>query len=216
MATMLAFITTDAAIDRNLLQSSLLSAVDISFNSLTVDGDMSTNDMVLAIANGAAMNRFIGTPGQDLEAFQRGIEAVSLALAREIARDGEGASKFVEVRVTGAASRSDAHAVAKAIANSPLVKTAIFGEDPNWGRVLAAAGRSGASFQPEDVSLWFGDAKLVEKGNPTGVPEEEARAPMLGKELIITLDLGAGPGQATVFTCDLTYDYIRINAEYHT
>lgn len=216
MATMLAFITTDAAIDKDLLQSCLVRAVERSFNSLTIDGDMSTNDTVLMLANAAAGNPSITSLGPDLDTFQSALNNLTLTLAKEIARDGEGATKFVEIRVNSAVTHSDARTVAKAIANSPLVKTAIFGQDPNWGRVLAAAGKSSIVFEPDQVSLLFGDVKLVESGEPLEIPAEQARKPMLEKDLVITLDLGAGEESATVFTCDMTYDYIRINAEYHT
>ena len=216
VATMLAFITTDAAIDASVLRSSLARAAEGSFNSLTIDGDMSTNDSVIALANGLAGNRLIGGPGTDLGAFQSALDRVTMELAREMARDGEGATKLVEVVVRGAASYGDARAAAMTVANSPLVKTAIFGQDPNWGRVLAAAGRSGASLDQEKIDLYFGKVKIVENGAPLEVSANAARQPMLASEVIITLDLKLGEAEARVFTCDLSYDYVRINAEYHT
>lgn len=215
MATMLCFITTDAGMDSAALQKCLASKVERSFNSLTVDGDMSTNDSVIVLANGASGCRIEpGTRGYEL--FDEALGLLCMELARAIARDGEGATKYVEVRVVNAASYEDAKAAAMAIANSPLVKTAIFGEDPNWGRVLCAAGRSCAKISPERVSLHFGDVKIVDKGEPLQIDAEAARKPMLGKDLVITLDLGLGEATATAFTCDFSYDYVKINAEYHT
>ncbi len=216
MATMLCFITTDADIAPSDLQASLSSAVERSFNSLTVDGDMSTNDTVIALANGASgCGRLVpGTAGYDL--FDKALAQVCLDLAKECARDGEGATKLVEVRVTNAASYADAKSAAMTIANSPLVKTAIFGQDPNWGRVLAAAGRSNARICPQGTSLYFGDVKIVEHGEPLKLDPQAARKPMLERELLITLDLGLGDQSASVFTCDFSYDYVKINADYHT
>lgn len=216
VATMFCFITTDAAIERSLLQESLILAVEGSFNSLTVDGDTSTNDSVIAIANGLAGNPIIDSEGSELEAFQQMLDEVCEELAREMARDGEGATKLVEVVVNGAPSYSEAKAMAMTIANSPLVKTAIFGEDPNWGRVLGAAGRSGAPLEQEKVDLYFGAVQIVSEGAPVDIDPEEARKPMLENELVITLDLHLGESAARVFTCDFSYDYVKINAEYHT
>lgn len=216
VATMFAFITTDAAIDAATLRDCLVSASARTFNSLTVDGDGSTNDTVIVLANGAAGNRLISSDGDDLQIFQSALDRVAEDLAREIARDGEGATKLVEIVVQNSRSYADAKAAAMTIANSPLVKTAIFGQDPNWGRVLAAAGRSGVTFDPDKVDLYFGDVKIMQNGAPLNVPTEEARKPMLGDELIITLDLKVGEASARVFTCDLSYDYVKINAEYHT
>lgn len=216
MATMLCFITTDAAIGHGLLQKCLASAVERSFNSLTIDGDMSTNDTVLLLANGAASASEVLAGTNEQHVFESALSQVCLDLARAIARDGEGATKYVEVRVTGAASYEDAKSAAMTIANSPLVKTAIFGEDPNWGRVLCAAGRSSARIVPEKASLYFGDVLIVERGEPAGVDAPFARKPMLNPELVIRVDLGIGDSEATAFTCDLSYDYVKINAEYHT
>ena len=216
MATMLCFITTDAEIDAPALQKSLTSNVERSFNSLTVDGDMSTNDSVIVLANGASGCGRIVEGTQEYELFDRALGQVCLDLAKAIAKDGEGATKYVEVRVTGADTYEDAKAAAMTVANSPLVKTAIFGQDPNWGRVLCAAGRSGAHVVPEKTSLYFGDVKIVANGEPLELEAEAARRPMLEPELAITIDLGVGSESASVFTCDLSYDYVRINAEYHT
>ena len=216
MATMLAFITTDAKMTPRALRQCLAKSAGESFNCVTVDGDMSTNDSVFILANGAAENTIIDTAGPDLEAFQAALDTVCVHLAREIARDGEGATKLVEIRVNGAESPEDAKKMAMTIANSPLVKTAIFGEDPNWGRVLCAAGRSGALVIPEKTSLYFGDVKIVEYGEPLKLDPEAARKPMLEHDLVITVDLGVGSESATAFTCDFSYDYVKINAEYHT
>lgn len=216
MATMLCFITTDANISSDLLQKSLASNVDRSFNSLTVDGDMSTNDSVILLANGRSGCGEITENSARYEAFDKTLGQVCLDLAQACARDGEGATKYVEVRVVNAASYQDAKAAAMTIANSPLVKTAIFGQDPNWGRVLCAAGRSGAHIIPENTTLYFGEVKIVEKGEPLALDPGAARRPMLEKDLIITVDLGVGSASATAFTCDFSYDYVKINAEYHT
>ena len=216
MATMLCFITTDAHIDHRALQKSLSHNVDISFNCLTVDGDMSTNDSVIALANGMSGCKQLSEGSPEYDLFDRALGEICLELAREIARDGEGATKYVEVRVVNAASYQDARSAAMTIANSPLVKTAIFGEDPNWGRILCAAGRSSAKVVPSKVSLSFGDVKIVENGEPLNIDPEAARKPMLERDLIITLDLGIGKESATVMTCDFSYDYVKINAEYHT
>jgi len=216
MATMLCFITTDASIDHHTLQKSLAQNVEISFNSLTVDGDMSTNDSVIALANGMSGCTQLLEGSPEYALFDRTMGEICLELAREIAMDGEGATKYVEVRVTNAASYQDAKAAAMTIANSPLVKTAIFGEDPNWGRILCAAGRSSAKIVPSKVSLSFGDVRIVENGEPLNLDPEVARKPMLERNLVITLDLGIGEENATVMTCDFSYDYVKINAEYHT
>lgn len=216
MATMLCFITTDATISPALLQKSLASSVERSFNSLTVDGDGSTNDSVLLLANGMSGCAEITEGTAEFVALDKALAQVCLDLATACARDGEGATKYVEVQVVNAASYQDAKAAAMTIANSPLVKTAIFGEDPNWGRVLCAAGRSGALVVPAKTTLHFGDVKIVEKGEPLKLDPEAARKPMLEKELTITVDLGVGEESATAFTCDFSYDYVKINAEYHT
>lgn len=216
MATMLCFITTDAVIEAGVLKQALASAAECSFNSLTVDGDMSTNDSVIVLANGASGCEPIRADGPGYRVFEQALAAVCLSLAREIARDGEGATKYVEVRVVNAATHEDAKSAAMTVANSPLVKTAIFGEDPNWGRVLCAAGRSSARIVPERTSLFFGEVKIVENGEPLPVGAEIARSPMLARDLVITIDLGLGDASATALTCDFSYDYVKINAEYHT
>ena len=216
MATMLSFITTDAALAPDLLQECLSKSVETSFNCLTVDGDGSTNDSVIILANGAAGYPQFGAGSAELEAFQEALDFVTTSLAKQIAADGEGATKFVEIKVEGADSFDDARQVAKTIANSPLVKTAMFGKDPNWGRVLAAAGRAGVEFDPADVKLNFGPIVLIENGEPTGFSEQQAHDYLANREVAVLLRIGNGQGSATVWTCDFSYDYIRINAEYHT
>jgi glutamate N-acetyltransferase / amino-acid N-acetyltransferase len=214
MATTLCFLTTDARIDPPLLQRALSKAMDRSFNRLTVDGDTSTNDMALILANGtgpAVIER-----EQAFEAFAAALEAISLDLAKRVARDGEGATKLVAVRVTGAATEEDAAQVAKTIAESALVKTALFGCDPNWGRVLAAAGRSGIPFDPDQASLRFGSHLVFAAGAALPFDKLAAHDGLKAKEVEVHLDLGGGHGEATFWTCDYSYDYIRINAEYHT
>ena len=213
MGTMLAFLYTDAAMDAGELGKYLKRAVDKSFNMVVVDGDTSTNDMVLITATGQMGHT-------DPEEFGQGLEAVCTALARMIARDGEGATRLIEARVTGAASESDAVLAAKAVITSPLVKSAIFGRDPNWGRVVAAVGYSGAEMEQDRVSLTFASnhssVMLVEKGRIVSTLEDTLKEIMGSKEVIIMVDLGVGSGCATAWGCDLSYDYVRINAEYTT
>ncbi len=215
MATMLAFLTTDAHVPPGLLQSCLAGAVERSFHRITVDGDTSTNDMVLLLANGEAEAGKV-TTRHGLARFQAALDRVCTHLAREIVRDGEGASRLIEIRVGGAKSQGDALQIARTIAGSPLVKTAIAGGDPNWGRVLAAAGRAGVEFEPELVELWLGQVRVVREGAVCRHDERAARRAVGGPEVVIALGLNAGECEATVWTCDLTAEYVRINAEYHT
>lgn len=215
LATMLAFLTTDAAVWPEVLQASLAASAARTFNCVTVDGDTSTNDTVFLLANGASgVQVRPGSPAH--RDFNLALDFVCLHLAKELARDGEGATKLVEIRVHGARSFAQAQKIGRTIANSPLVKTAFFGNDPNWGRVLAAAGRAGVPLDPERLELRLGDLLLVERGAPAPYDEEEARAAMDRPEVVLALDLGLGSVSATVWTCDLSYDYVRINAEYHT
>ena len=213
MGTMLAFLYTDAEMDHGELGKHLKRAVDKSFNMVVVDGDTSTNDMVLVTATGQMGHT-------EPEEFGLGLEAVCTALARMIAKDGEGATRLIEARVTGAASESDAVLAAKAVITSPLVKSAIFGHDPNWGRVVAAVGYSGAEMEPDSISLSFASDHssviLVEKGRIVSTPEDMLKEIMGSKEVIIRVDLGIGSRCATAWGCDLSYDYVRINAEYTT
>lgn len=214
-ATMLCCITTDCVISNELLASMLGDVIDDSFNKVTVDGDMSTNDTVIVMANGASGVEI--KPGSPDELhFKVALTMVAQHLARAIAMDGEGATKFVSVEVRGAASARDAEVCARTIANSLLCKTAWFGCDPNWGRVLAAAGRSGASFSPENVSLDYDEMPVVRNGIDAGTPESELAQVLKRGEFTIKLDLGEGHGSFTVWTSDISYEYVKINADYHT
>lgn len=211
MATMLCFIITDVAIEQNLLQEALKEAVNKSFNMICVDGDMSTNDTVIILANGKAGNDIIDKKGSDYDNFCEAITFVTTSLAKMIAKDGEGATKFVELRIKGAKNDEDAIMVGHNISRSPLVKTAIFGEDPNWGRLMASLGSSGADVNQFTVDIWFDDLKIVENSVSTGFKEEEAKEIMKNDEFIITIDLKLGQGQAIMWTCDFSYDYVKIN-----
>lgn len=217
MATMLCFITTDAAIERHLLQRALEDAVSVSFNRITVDGDMSTNDTVVLLANGCAENPPIRD--ENTPEFIRLCEAlkfVTIHLARAIVRDGEGATKLVEITVEGASVDEDAHRIAKSIANSPLVKTALHGADPNWGRIASSAGAAGVDFRQEDLRIWFEDMLVADGGTAAEFDPAAARGILERGEYSIRVAVGDGPGAARVWTCDLSKDYITINAEYHT
>jgi glutamate N-acetyltransferase/amino-acid N-acetyltransferase len=218
MATMLGYVFTDAAITQDALQAMLSSATKRSFNAVTVDSDTSTSDAVLVAATGKAGNPPITSPrGAAARAFAKAFEAVLKDLALQIVRDGEGATKLVEVRVSGAKSARDADRVARAIANSPLVKTAIAGQDPNWGRIVMAVGKSGAAADRDLLTIRFGEHLVAEKGwRATSYVEETLATYMTGQELLIAVDLGLGRGKATVWTCDLTHAYIDINADYRS
>ena len=214
MATMLGFITTDAAVPAPLLQRALRDAVDVTFNAITIDGDTSTNDTVFLLASGASGVEVTdaGYPG-----FVAALRSVCGALARAIVRGGEGVTKLVSITVTGAATAGDAARAAKTIANSLLVKTAIHGGDPNWGRLLAAAGRAGVAFDVEHASVRIGAVELFKDGVPFDDRAPEAAACLAGSDIEITVDLGAGGAHsATVWTCDLSAEYVAINAEYRT
>ena len=212
MATMLVYIFTDAKVEQGALQAMLGSLTDKTFNCITVDSDTSTSDSLLLCATGAS-----GVDATESPAFVQGLEAVMLDLAKQVVRDGEGATKFVEIRVTGAASDKDAKVHGLAIANSPLIKTAIAGEDPNWGRVVMAVGKSGAAADRDTLSISFGDILVAEKGWVSAdYQEDEAAAYMKGQELVIAVDIGLGDGESTVWTCDLTHGYIEINADYRS
>nr|WP_217360856.1 bifunctional glutamate N-acetyltransferase/amino-acid acetyltransferase ArgJ [Ruegeria sp. HKCCA5426] len=212
MATMLVYIFTDALVEQSALQSMLGTQTDRTFNCITVDSDTSTSDTLLLCATGAS-----GVDATGNASFAQALEAVMLDLAQQVVRDGEGATKFVEIRVTGAASDADAKVHGLAIANSPLVKTAIAGEDPNWGRVVMAIGKSGAAADRDLLSISFGDILVAEQGwvSPD-YREEDAAAYMKGQDLVIAVDLGLGEGASTVWTCDLTHGYIEINADYRS
>jgi len=212
MGTMLAFLYTDAKIPKKTLDICLRRAVDKSFNMVVVDGDTSTNDMALLTATGY---RDCGE-----EEFQEGLDSVCISLARMIAKDGEGATRLIEARVKGALTENDARLAAKAIVRSPLVKTAIYGKDPNWGRVVAAAGYSGAEVDQDKISLKFSndkeDVTLVDSGRIVEGKLEALKGIMAGGEIVIEVDIGLGDYQATAWGCDLTYDYVKINAMYTT
>lgn len=216
MATMLCFLTTDANISKPMLQNALEEAVHLTFNCITVDGDCSTNDTVVVFANGAAGNAKITKQDNSWKAFSDALLYVTAELARKIVLDGEGASRFVEVSVTGAGSADDADLVARKIANSPLVKCAINGGDPNWGRIVCAAGYAGADVAPEKTRLWINGVKLFEAGMPTKVAPAKLAKCMKPKEIFIRLDLGAGKGEKRIWTCDFSREYVAINADYHT
>ena len=218
MATMLGYVFTDAAIARDALQAMLRTATRRSFNAVTVDSDTSTSDMVLMAATGQAGNAPL-TSGRSANArsFIAAFNALMLDLAHQIVRDGEGATKFVEVRVTGAKSVRDANKVVRAIAESPLVKTAIAGEDPNWGRIVMAVGKSGATADRDRLTIRFGDLLVAEKGwIAESYSEADGAAYMKRQELVIDVDMGLGKGAATLWTCDLTHRYIDINADYRS
>lgn len=216
MATMLAFIVTDAAISGAALRKAGRRAVDISFNCVTVDGDTSTNDTLLILANGQAGNKTIVSSGRDYEIFEAALTDICQALARMIAEDGEGATRLIRINVTGARNEKDARRVAKSVATSNLVKTAIFGRDANWGRIICAIGNSGAAFAPDKITVHMGDELLFAKGAPQVKSEEGLRRVMENKEVPISIDLKNGAASAMCWTCDLTYDYIKINADYRT
>ena len=214
MATMLCVLTTDADIERSDLDISLRWSVDRSFNSITVDGDMSTNDTCVILANG--LSGVAVRTQEQLQQFQSALDFATSHLARAIIMDGEGATKLVEVTVRGAASYEDARKAAFTIANSPLVKTALFGEDPNWGRILAAAGRAGVALDPARAELALCSVPLVKDGVSLEFDPEQMHQALGEREVSILLDLHQGPLTATVWTCDLSYKYVRINARYHT
>jgi glutamate N-acetyltransferase/amino-acid N-acetyltransferase len=216
MATLLVFLTTDAMITSDALNGALKAAVDRSFNMVSIDGDMSTNDMVLMLANGLADNPTIEKGSEEASLFTEALTLLCIKLAKEIASDGEGATKLVEIQVSGAESPSDAKLVARSISNSNLVKTAIHGADANWGRILAAAGYSEARFDPDKVSIYLGDIQVFHDGQVVAFDEDSAKEYLLGTEVLIKVCLGTGSFQATAWTCDLTSDYIKINASYRT
>jgi glutamate N-acetyltransferase/amino-acid N-acetyltransferase len=216
MATMLSFVLTDAAVQPSCLRAPLKRACDRSFNCISVDGCMSTNDTVIILANGKAGNRPLTESSKGLHRFEQALTGVMEGLARSIVRDGEGATKVIEIAVRGAKNESQARRVAYAIANSNLVKTAFFGKDPNWGRVIAAIGASGVPVTPESIEIFFEDLRLFRKG--CGVPVEAKRleAVMARDEVKITAKLGMGSKSARIFCSDLSFDYVRINAHYTT
>lgn len=219
LATLLAFLATDAAVDPTLLQRSLEDAVNASFNAITVDGDTSTNDACVLAASGALGNPLImDAEGADGAAFRSALEALCLDLATAIVRDAEGATKLVRVAVEGALDRAEARRVAYTIAHSPLIKTALFASDPNWGRILAAVGRAGLdALRIERVRIWLGPVLIVEAGGRAASYTEAAGAAVMREpEILIRVALGRGEVATQILTCDLSYDYVRINAEYRS
>ena len=217
MATMLSYLTTDAKINAEVLQVALNRVVDDTYNLLTVDTDRSTNDTVLILATGRAGNaEIVTTDGDNYEEFCDGLLFVCTELVKMLARDGEGATKLVEVVVKHARNRDDAEKAARAVAESPLVKTAVFANDANWGRIMMAIGKSGAAFDPYQVGVWLADYQLVKDGMDAGYNEDEATALFAQDPVRITIDLRAGDAAVTMWTCDYSYDYIRINADYRT
>lgn len=216
MATMLCYITTDIAIDQALLQKAVSGCVEKSFNMISVDGDMSTNDMVIVLANGEANNAKITEENADYQIFFDKLMMLCTELAKQIASDGEGASKFLTINVKGAKSFADAKTVGMAIANSPLVKTAFFGEDPNWGRVICAVGYSGADMVPEKTVVKFGGITIFANGTGATYDEKALAHVMKEKDIVIDIELNMGQEDATVWSCDLSYEYVKINGEYHT
>jgi glutamate N-acetyltransferase/amino-acid N-acetyltransferase len=221
LATMLVYIFTDAAVDRNALQAMLAAGADKTFNCITVDSDTSTSDTVLCFATGAAARRgappIVDAAGADGCAFAAALHEVMHELALMVVKDGEGLTKFVTVNVSGAESDGAARRIGFAIANSPLVKTAIAGCDPNWGRVVMAVGKAGEAADRDRLSIRYGDIEVARNGEraPT-YDEETVAAYMLGREIAISVDLALGPGKATVWTCDLTHGYISVNADYRS
>jgi glutamate N-acetyltransferase/amino-acid N-acetyltransferase len=215
MATLLCFILSDIAMDPTRLNEALLWGVEKTFNRISVDGDMSTNDTVFVLANGAAGNGALSA--EDFQGFRAGLTEVMDELSTMIVRDGEGATKLIRISIKGAATPADALTAARTLANSALVKTAFYGSDPNWGRIMAALGRSGIQMREEGVTIWVGDVKIVEKGMGRGAePEAKAAEKMKGKEFSVTVDLHEGKFEDYITTCDLTHEYVTINADYRT
>lgn len=213
MGTLLGFLTTDAVVPAAELQRILREAVDESFNMVTIDGDTSTNDMILFLANGVSG---VTPMGEDRSNFEKMVKAMCVRLAQDIARDGEGASKFMEVMVWGAKAKEDARKIARSVCGSSLVKTAVFGEDANWGRILTAAGYAGVEFDPDKVDVFLGDLMVAQAGRGVKFSEEKAKGILGSKDVRLVLDLHDGDEQATAWGCDLTHEYVTINGSYRT
>ena len=220
MCTMLGFVTTDCCISKEMLQKALSESVKDSYNMVSVDGDTSTNDTVLLLANGAAGNKVIDSENDDFRTFCQALNYVNVELAKKIAGDGEGATALFEVKVVNAPSKEDAVILSKSVITSSLTKAAIFGHDANWGRILCALGYSGVSFDPEKVELFFesaaGRIQIVKDGVGCGYSEEEATKILSEEAVTVTADMHAGEAEATAWGCDLTYDYVKINADYRS
>ncbi|HOF39423.1 MAG TPA: bifunctional glutamate N-acetyltransferase/amino-acid acetyltransferase ArgJ [Candidatus Hydrogenedentes bacterium] len=216
MATMIAVLSTDATVEAPVLSEMLRDAVERSFNCISVDNDMSTSDTVLCLANGAAGLPAIAQGSPDYAAFHAALSGICQSLAKMLVKDGEGATKLVEIAVSGAGSDSEAKTLARSIGLSQLCKTAFFGGDPNWGRIVCAAGYAGVPFDPADVALWLDEVHVVSGGMPLAYREEDAAAVMRRPEFQIRLEVGNGPGSAVFWCSDLSYDYVKINADYRT
>ena len=220
MATMLCFITSDAAISHDVLQELLGTTVEDTFNMISVDGDTSTNDTVIVLANGMAGNRMIEKGSDSYIAFSKAFDYVLRELAKKIVKDGEGADRFIEMTVEGASCRNDARVLARSVVSSSLVKAAFFGSDANWGRILCAMGYSGAAFSPEKVDLYYssaaGSIQVLHSGSPLAFDEAEAKKILLEKEIYVRAVLHDGCACASAWGCDLTYDYVRINGDYRS
>ena len=216
LATMLCFLTTDVAIDLDFLKLALRKAVDISFNMVSIDGDTSTNDMVLVMANGLTRNKPISQDSRQASVFQQALDQVCIYLAKSIARDGEGASKLIEVTVSGAPSVAEARSAARTIVSSSLVKTAVYGNDPNWGRIIAAVGRSGVEVVESKVDLYIGDICVVNGGRPLPFDKKSVVEVLRGSEVSIDLNLNLGVASAIAWGCDLSEEYVTINSQYTT
>ena len=216
MATMLCFITTDAAIDSKLLQKALSEIVEVSFNMISIDGDMSTNDMVIVLANGAAGNAKITEENEDYKLFKATLQNICQELSKKIAADGEGATKFLTISVTGARNFAEAKTIGMSVAKSPLVKTAFFGEDPNWGRVICAVGYAGVPMDPQKTVVKFGGIPVYANGVGAEYDEAELRKVMEAHDIVIGIDMGEGDAKADIWSCDFSYEYVKINGEYHT
>lgn len=216
MATMLCYVTTDAAIGREALESALKEVVNESFNMITVDGDTSTNDTLLVLANGQAGNRTIEAASPEYSLFKEALTQVCQTLAKAIARDGEGATKLIEVKLQGALTLADARQAARAVAGSNLFKAAVFGRDANWGRAICAVGYSGADFDPDRVDIFLGDEQVARDGIALAFDETRAEQILSQDTVTITIDMKIGAADATAWGCDLTYDYVRINGSYRS
>ena len=220
MATMLAFVTTDCAISKELLNKALKADIQTTYNMVSVDGDTSTNDTIIVMANGLAENEEIASEGKDYDTFKEALHYVNERLAKNLVRDGEGATKFIEVNVNGAATEQDAKTMAKSVVKSSLVKAAMFGEDANWGRVLCAMGYSGVKFDPTKVDIVFesakGDILLMDNGTPIVFDEEKAATILSEKEITVNIKISEGSQKATAWGCDLSYDYVKINGDYRS
>ncbi|MBW1836689.1 MAG: bifunctional glutamate N-acetyltransferase/amino-acid acetyltransferase ArgJ [Deltaproteobacteria bacterium] len=215
MATMLCFVCTDVDVGQTLLKDALFTATERSFNRITVDGDTSTNDMVLIMANGRSEVTL--ERAEQINTFQEVLDGVLRNLAKQVVKDGEGATKLVEIAVKGALTRKDAYKIAQTVANSNLVKTAFFGEDANWGRILGATGRAGVSIDPAKIDVYFDDVLMVKNGMGCGdAAEEQATKVLKSQEFTISIDLKMGTGYESVFTCDFSLDYVKINADYRS